>query len=211
MRRKQRKKIHISPVLIIVTGVLIFIFSARIIDKSVRPSAIMQGKNYSKVIAEEIISESVSEYISENKNENYAIVKADENGNITSIEVETDMINNTQSELAEKINSRLKKMGGYEIKIPIGSLTDSYLCSGKGIKIPLRVSFVGETEAKLRSEFTSAGINQTCHRIWAEIKVKMSSAIPLYKFSTENEFEYLISETIIVGKIPDNSMIMKNM
>lgn len=212
MKRKKHKKVKIFPFTITITAVLIIFFSLRIINKSIRSTAVMQANNYSRVIAEEIISECVTEYISENSStyNEYIKIESNKNGDISSIEAKTDEINRMQAEIAGKINSKMKNNSDYRIKIPIGSLTDSYIWSGKGIKIPLRVNFTGQSDIKLKSEFVSAGINQTCHRIWAEIKVKMDSAIPLYRFSTENEFEYLISETIIVGETPDTSLIMKN-
>ena len=56
---------------------------------------------------------------------------------------------------------------------------------------------------KLTSRFSSAGLNQTCHRISAVINVNMESSLPLYTFSSHNEFEFLLSENIIVGAVPD--------
>ena len=62
----------------------------------------------------------------------------------------------------------------------------------------------------MKSEFESAGINQTKHRILALIKVKMTSSTPLNSFETNSEFEFLIAENIIIGETPQFNALLAN-
>ena len=65
---------------------------------------------------------------------------------------------------------------------------------------------IGYIETKYVSNFEGAGINQTRHRIFVEVKTKIRIILP----SNNNEIEIIhqvpICETIIVGKIPDNAI-----
>ena len=133
-----------------------------------------------------------------------ALLPRDESGKPVSIETMSYTINKVQSELTVLVNNTLNKNMLSSAKIPLGSLTDSYLMAGKGPKIPLRICPEGEADVKLTGQFTSAGLNQTCHSISAVITVNMESSLPLYSFDTKSEFEFLIAQTVIVGDVPDN-------
>ena len=112
-------------------------------------------------------------------------------------------INKIQSDLVVRISEELSENKNIKVKIPIGSLTDSYLLAGKGFSVPLNICSAGNVDVKLKSEFTSAGINQTCHRISAVVSTEINSSVPLYSFSSKAEFEFLIAENVLVGDVPD--------
>ena len=108
-----------------------------------------------------------------------------------------------QSDIALKISEEFSENKNIKTEVPIGSLTDSYLLAGKGPSVPLSICSEGNVEVSLKSEFVSAGINQTCHRISAIINTDIHSSIPLYSFSSNAEFEFLVAENVIVGGVPD--------
>ena len=80
---------------------------------------------------------------------------------------------------------------------------NSNILAGKGPKINIKVSPVGSAQIKIKNDFSSAGLNQTCHRISAVINVKMTSSVPLYSFDTSTDFEFVLAENVIVGNVPD--------
>ena len=108
-----------------------------------------------------------------------------------------------QSDLTLLINKELEISGKRTSKIAVGSLTSSYLLTGKGPKINIRVSPIGVADVKLKSDFSEAGINQTRHRISAIVCVKMTSSVPLYSFETESDFEFILAENILIGDVPN--------
>ena len=61
----------------------------------------------------------------------------------------------------------------------------------------------GTVETDLRSEFTEAGINQTLHRIYLEVKCNVNILTP-YKTIKETIYnQVLLVEGVIIGNIPD--------
>lgn len=206
VRRKLKKRsMNIKVFLIIFVFIIILFFLIRLIEKNIAPTAIRQGEYYSGLMANRIINKAVSDYLKENEYNynNFSTVLYDESGTPVSIETISYNVNKVQSELAVRIADEFSANRNIKTKIPVGSLTDSYLLAGKGISVPLNICSVGNVEVILKSEFTSAGINQTCHRISALISADIHSAIPLYSFSSEADFEFLIAENIIVGGVPD--------
>ena len=129
----------------------------------------------------------------------------DDNKKANSIETIPYTINKVQSDLTLLINKELEQSGSRSALIPLGTLTDSFLLTGKGPKIKIKVAPMGVAAVELKSEFNTSGINQTVHRISAVISTKMSSSTPLYSFDVVSEFELILAENVIVGAVPDIS------
>ena len=191
-------------ILILLTAAIVML------ERKTAPLAVMQAEYFSKRMANEVISRAVSSYLEENEYtySDFAAVLYDENGKAVSVEALTYNINKVQSELMERINNAFSRSRYAEAEIPIGSLTGSYLMAGKGTEIRIRVCPVGEAEVELTSTFESSGLNQTCHRISAVVTADLESSLPLYDFSTETSFEFLVAENVIVGDIGENHYIV---
>lgn len=204
-RNNHKKHKHIFIIPIIAFLIILTFFIIRSIEKNIAPSALRQGEYYSRLTANKIINKAVSDYLTENQYQynDFSAVLYDENGKAVSIESLTGNINKVQSDLVLRISEELSEHKNIKVKIPVGSLTDSYLLAGKGFSVPLNICSAGNVDVKLKSEFTSAGINQTCHRISAVVSTEINSSIPLYSFSSEAEFEFLIAENVLVGGVPD--------
>lgn len=204
---KRRKKKHKYIAFGIFTAVAILIIFAVWTDKAVRPVASLQAEHFSVAVTDRAIEESTSDYLQANscRYTDFASIKYDSSGRVTAIEAIPDNINKVQSDLALLINQRLEKSAGYT-EIPVGSLTGSYMLAGKGFNIRLRICPARKVSVSLRSSFTSAGNNQTCHSISAIVTADIKSSLPLYDFETKTEAEFLLAENIIVGDVPATSV-----
>lgn len=207
MKRRNRKKGKFRKVsLLIISFILIILLiSVFRMEKAVRPMAEMQSRQTARLTANKIISETIADYISENNYtySDFAVVLYDNSGRTASIEALSENINRVQSELTSEINNNLSENGKASARISLGSLSGSYLLSGRGPEVKIKICPAGDASVKLKSSFDSAGINQTRHRIYAEISADFISSIPLYSFETEENFELLLAETIIVGDVPE--------
>ncbi|SHM24552.1 sporulation protein YunB [Ruminococcus flavefaciens] len=194
------------PLLCTLALISLFMLTS-MIEKRIKPYAVLQAEHFAQKTANEIIEHSVSEYLRNNKftYNDFAAVLYDEKKKIVSVETIPYTINKTQSDLTLLINKELELSGKRTAKIALGSLTSSYLLTGKGPKINIRVSPIGVADVKLKSDFSEAGINQTRHRISAIVCVKMTSSVPLYSFETKSDFEFILAENILIGDVPDIS------
>ena len=175
------------------------------LNASLKPVIRQQACHFAEKEASELIESCISEFLDRNKYcySDYAAVLYNDRKQVTSIETISYAVNKTQSELTLAINSKLRQIGCKSTEIPLGSLTKTFLLNGKGPKIHIKITPVGCTTVRLKSELVSAGINQTKHRITAVIGINMSSSTPLISFSTASEFEFLIAESVIIGEVPD--------
>lgn len=108
--------------------------------------------------------------------------------------------------LARNITSRVRKeMSTYEddgVDISLGALTGVTALSGVGPKFKLYITNLGVVDADFSSEFISAGINQTIHRLYMQVMVDMNIVLPGNVRKITNSSEIIIAESIIVGEVP---------
>lgn len=190
--------------IIVLFIVLLSIFRT---ERAVRPYARLQAEHFAERTANEIIEKTVSAYLEKNKYtyNDFSVVLYDEQKRPNSIETIPYTINKVQSDLTLLINRELERSGKKHTDIPLGTLTDSFLLTGKGPKIRIKVAPIGVASVELKSEFNSSGINQTVHRITALISTKMSSSSPLYTIDVTAKFEFILAESVIVGNVPNIS------
>lgn len=60
----------------------------------------------------------------------------------------------------------------------------------------------GTVETDLRSEFKEAGINQTLHRIYLEVKCNVNILTPYNTITETITNQVLLTEGVIIGNIP---------
>lgn len=127
----------------------------------------------------------------------------DENGNVGYIEANSVRINLLSKTMSKVVMSNFLEFAKGPIKIPLGSFTGISILAGVGPKVAFNVNPFGEVYCYFTSNFESAGINQTYHKIYLVISIKVNVVFPLKKVVVNSASEVLLCETLIVGKIPE--------
>lgn len=127
----------------------------------------------------------------------------DNEGRITAVHSNMAACNRLQVEILDIILERIGQVSARELSIPMGSLTGSALLAGRGPRITVRMESVGSSSARFENEFSSAGINQTNHRIVLYIDVSVAILLPGFTTAAEVSNAVTVAETVIVGSVPD--------
>jgi len=130
-------------------------------------------------------------------------IQEDETGKITLIQANVFAINNLTNQIMGETQTELEDMGDVGISIPIGSFSGLPVLNGLGPKVTIRLLPVGNVQCNFVSEFTSAGINQTSHKIFVNLEAKVSLVLPLATKQVTTDTQILICESIIVGSVPE--------
>ena len=69
--------------------------------------------------------------------------------------------------------------------------------------IPLRLHQIGAAKTELKSDLTEAGINQTKYSLYLTVTIEMTAILPAHSTDIVVSYDYPVSETVIVGEIPD--------
>ena len=72
-----------------------------------------------------------------------------------------------------------------------------------GPDITIKMMTDGTVETDLRTEFVEAGINQTLHRIYLEVRCNVNILTPYDTISETITNQVLLTEGVIIGNIPD--------
>ncbi len=127
----------------------------------------------------------------------------DTNGDVNSIRINSSRINDVVQRSVAKTQSDLSEMKTDGLSIPVGSLSGITFLSGRGPIVNVAVIPVGSVEAKIRSEFTEIGINQTIHKIYLSLDSTVKIVIPGANNVVNSKAEVLLIESIVIGKVPD--------
>ena len=130
-------------------------------------------------------------------------INKNETGEIISITLNTNAVKKIKSYLSRVIVKNITETHFEELGIPIGNLTKTYILSGRGPKIPIKILTASSPDIHIESHFETAGINQTKHKITIHTNINIQIILPYETISKKVTYESLLSETIIVGKVPD--------
>lgn len=195
--RNLKKIIKIILILIIAIVVMINILNA--INPIFEKLCIDEANSIVTIEVNRITTINVDNY----REHEIITIKQDENGNIQLLQVNSRPLNNMISSITNDIQVSLNENDSLTSHIPFGSITGIKWFSGVGPKIPLKVALSGTIQTKIRNEFDDAGINQTLHRLWLDIRCDINILTPYEVIQTQVTSELILSENVIIGGVPN--------
>lgn len=136
--------------------------------------------------------------------EDIANIKQDSDGNIIAITCDTFKLIKVKNILDNTLVTYLNKEPPLNFSIPIGNFFKNEFLAGRGPKLKFNFTYDSITFVKFKSTFISKGINQTLHKIIVTLSTDISMVIPWYCAKTKVNTSYVVAETLIVGKVPNN-------
>jgi len=133
-------------------------------------------------------------------------IEKDGQGNITMIRADTIKLNSLAAKVSLESQNKLRDMGAVGIKIPIGYISKNVILSNLGPSVKVRMQPIGSVKTNYISEFESAGINQTRHKIYLEVETSIKVIIATKSDEVQIKNIIPVAETIIVGKVPTTNL-----
>lgn len=153
-------------------------------------------------VATKIMTDSVEKQLCYFEDCRFFTVIRDDEGNILSAEINSAEVNLMKNELVKEINKRLSTVDKEKVSVPVGTLTDITYLSGRGFDIGIKFHSMGNVKSEIKSSFESAGINQTKFSLYIIITADIKAVMPFETKAVSVAQEFLVSETIIVGEVP---------
>ncbi len=195
------KKIFL--IILILVILIAYTTAIKIIDV-INPMIEGYAKIQARATANSLSNEATSEAITDMTYQDLCEIEKDEEGNIKLLKLNVINTNKICTNIALNVQNNLSKRLNSSFNISIGTLTGNRFFAGKGPKIEIKMETVGDIETNIKSEFTSAGINQTLHRIYIDITCHINILTPYKDTSEDVSSQVLLAEAVIVGNIPDN-------
>ncbi len=201
---KKIDKIYSRPRISLPILIVLFIafLVVEVTLQAIEPIIDMQCVTMAKSIATKISNEQATIVMANYKYDDLMKITKDEEGNIKLISSNMITINKIISDIPIRIQNELEKVENNKFYIKLGSFTGSKLLAGRGPDVEIKMSVIGNIETDLKSEFSEAGINQTLHRIFLEVKCHVTILTPFHSIDEEIVNQVLLAEGVIVGNIP---------
>lgn len=161
-----------------------------------------------KILASNSLTSLMAELLSDEKSSFDGLIEIikDGQGNILGISTDGQKAVFIQNVFADKVTGMLSDGNGREYSIPLGTLMGGGILAGRGPDIPLKLVPMGYASAELIPEFNTSGINQTTISVYLSITMQYTSMLPMTSSMDSVTERYLVSQTTIVGKVPQYLM-----
>lgn len=201
---KKRNRFKFKRFLVFMTA-FILIISLYLYYKNIVCGRIFDICNsYAQSYCAEALNQSIMQSTKENLNYGeITTIEKNSQGEIVLINLNSQKINTISSELVSNTFKILKEKFSNGIKIPILLFSGIDILSGYGTLVNLKTINVINVNCDFKSEFKSVGINQTLHSIYVIINCDVKIEVPFNKMQNTVETKALISETVIIGKVPE--------
>ena len=214
------KYISINVLIIVLTIVNIFFINDRSKNRIIDYSFMVASKITKYIVNNAYVREKVNYYTSDI----YDIVKSDDN-EIKNIIYDSGVINDLINSVTERIYNMFKMIeegdlsklnindnilltkerdiDGIVLEVPSGLITNNYILSSLGPKIPVKIALTGEFESFVSSDVVEYGINNAMLTIYINIKVSEQITLPFItdKVTIENKIPIFMS--LVNGTIPN--------
>ncbi|MFW5992071.1 MAG: sporulation protein YunB [Halanaerobiaceae bacterium] len=130
--------------------------------------------------------------------------KVNNEGDIVLLQPNTARINSFSSSISIKIQERLESISDIDVPIPLLKLLGLDIIAAMGPDLYAKIIPVGFVHPPtVRDSFESAGINQTRHKIYLKVDVRLKLIIPFSQRITQLSADLPVTEVTILGKVPE--------
>ncbi len=207
-----RKKVKLPKKYVnIITIIVVALLTVFFLIKTITPVFNNLCQSEAKATATKIVNDTIDDVMENYTYTDLVVINKDNDGKINSIHADTATLNKIVSNIATNIQKNIDSQENRDIYIRLGTFTGITLLSGRGPKVPIRISSIGNIDTNIKSEFESAGINQTIHRITLETKCEIQILTPFNTIVSSVEDKVILAENIVIGEIPESYFDIGNL
>ena len=184
---------------------LVAVMVLLVLEKNLESVILSMAQARVQAMAVDRMNDSVREALSGQKvYDELVTVRTDENGNVTMIQADAVRMNELATMTALLAQEKLAHAEHETVTIPLGAALGIPFFAAMGPGVQVRLVPVGAVTAEFLSEFESAGINQTRHKIFLSMRTTVRLVLPRGAEQVSFNSQVLIAESIIVGQVPDS-------
>jgi len=143
--------------------------------------------------------------------ENMVILERDSGNRVTALRTDVIAIGRIKARLVNGLFERLEDLEHTTVEVPLGTVFAPNFFTGMGPMLDIGMAGLTQMSAEFVSAFSSAGINQTRHNIIIEIHAGFRVLTPLGGEDREVVTSYPVTDTVIVGTVPERYMYIDDM
>ncbi|MBQ8183111.1 MAG: hypothetical protein IJ025_04345 [Clostridia bacterium] len=193
----------------IVSVLLIFSVVSVICDMKMRPVIETVGGTALKNSLSNVLDRTVNEIVDELGVRYGDMVNIEKNpdGSIAAVTLNSSYINGYKADLSDGCSDRLAKFDKTVVPVPMSSIIGLSFFDNPIFNIDVTATIYGFAVTDVESKFESAGINQTRHTIYLDVKASAHAYMGLVHLNESVDETIILVETIIVGEVPQSYYI----
>ena len=189
----------------IVLALLLLALLLLLLERNLESVILDMAHARAEAMAVEYIHEAVRDVMEEAVTyEDMMTVQTDRQGRVTMLKANAVRMNELATVTALEAQSKLESAEAQSIAIPLGAALGVPFLSALGPRIRVHIVPVSAVSAAFSTEFESAGINQTRHKIYLSLHTTVRLVIPGGARQVSLGSQVLIAESIIVGDVPQS-------
>lgn len=152
-------------------------------------------KTISKVVGDVLVEEGVNY-------DKIVNITYSSNNEVEFVEIDSVEVNLLIREITKKVQDEFVNLGKEGVKIALGTFSGIPFLYDLGPNFYVRLIPIGIVNTSINSDFTSAGLNQTLHRLNFVVSANIGLVLPGKTQNYTTDLEVMICESVIVGKVP---------
>ena len=176
-----------------------------LIERNLTRVVLSMAQAQARAMAVQVLNQSASELLSTGgvTYDRLMEVTTDGTGHVRLIQANTPEMNRLASAASLLAQEKLLSKNDQVVRVPLGSALGLTIFGGAGPKVAVRILPVGSVHAEFHTDFQTAGINQTRHRVTLVLTAQVQLVVPTGAQRVEVSTQVAMAESIIVGDVPD--------
>ncbi len=206
-----KRKVNIIIFRVVSVFLVLTIISV-ICDIKMRPVLETVGGTALKNSLSNVLDRTVNEIVDELGVRYGEMVNIEKNpdGSIAAITLNSSYINGYKADLSDGCSDRLADFDKMSVPVPMSSIIGLAFFDNPIFNIDVTATIYGFAVTDVTSKFESAGINQTRHTIYLEVKASAHAYMGLVHLNESVDETIILVETIIVGEVPQSYYVRSN-
>ena len=191
--------------LALAAGAVLIAGGVLLVENNLTRVVLSLAQAQARALAVQTLNEAAAELLAtgEVTYDSLMLVTADDLGRVRLIQANTPEMNRLAARASLMAQQKLLEKRDQEVRIPLGSALGLTLFAGAGPQIVVRILPVGSVHASFHTDFQTAGINQTRHRVTLQLTARVQLVIPTGAQTVEVSSQVAMAESIIVGEVPE--------
>ena len=200
--RKRKKNIFFRVLVLTLAAAVLLGTATRAINKKLDEFIIDLASTGLKNHITKIINEAVAQSMDEGSYGDIVNVTYDSGGRVRSMTVDSIAVNLLRADVSGRVSAKLDEVEKFYVSVDLSNVFDDEVLFG-GVSYALKVDVLptGGLETDVKSEFISAGINQTNYRLNLTVDASVTADV-ISTFTVDISTSVNIVDMLIVGDVP---------
>ncbi len=200
--KRQRRR---SIIVFLVLAISIYggIYSFYFVETRLRPNLITIAEMRTKKIATEAINDAIGKKIAEETDYRTLMdIQLDSQGRVAYAQLNFSEVSRIAAATVTRVQNVLNNIEKEVIQIPIGLALNSTILAQYGPTMPVTIVPQGAAHINIDWSFEEAGINQTLHVVYVDIRADVRVVIPFSTTPSQIVSRIPIAYALYVGNVP---------